>query len=275
MRATAAPSRLRSEVPPPVQPARHARFRLAAFVGPGGAHGRVDGDDPCRRSTGVQSAGRPAWDRETDDAVRLVVTFREKASARCAGVRGLGHLPRDIRGRAQGGPSSRQARPPCGPRSVAWSVIRPSARCRSAIACIGRWIPRTSSSGTRSGASTTRARPSEAPRAWPTSTSTAGNRSRSPAEPGSSSRSSTMGSTSAGPTSPARPGSTPGSRAAARRPTTSTTMRTATSTTSTAGTSATTTRPSTTWTTTSTGRTSPGRLRRSSTERASSASRRA
>ena len=29
---------------------------------------------------GIQSAGRPAWDRETDDAVRLVVTFRDKAS---------------------------------------------------------------------------------------------------------------------------------------------------------------------------------------------------
>jgi subtilisin family serine protease len=30
--------------------------------------------------TGIQSAGRPAWDRRTDDAVRLVVTFRGDAA---------------------------------------------------------------------------------------------------------------------------------------------------------------------------------------------------
>ena len=60
--------------------ARHARFRLAVFVSLAALMVASTGMTLAADRTGVQSAGRPAWDRESDDAVRLVVTFREKAS---------------------------------------------------------------------------------------------------------------------------------------------------------------------------------------------------
>ena len=63
-----------------MQPARRARVRLAAFVTLAALTVASTGMALAADRTGVQSAGRPAWDRRTDDAVRLVVTFRDKAS---------------------------------------------------------------------------------------------------------------------------------------------------------------------------------------------------
>jgi Subtilase family len=63
-----------------VQPARHARVRLAVFATLAALTFASTGMTLAADRTGVQSAGRPAWDRRTDDAVRLVVTFRDRAS---------------------------------------------------------------------------------------------------------------------------------------------------------------------------------------------------
>ena len=63
-----------------MQPARRARVRLAVFVTLAALTVASTGMTLAADRTGVQSAGRPAWDRRTDDAVRLVVTFKGKAS---------------------------------------------------------------------------------------------------------------------------------------------------------------------------------------------------
>ena len=63
-----------------MQPARRARVRLAAFVILAALTVASTGTALAADRSGVQSAGRPAWDRRTDDAVRLVVTFRDNAS---------------------------------------------------------------------------------------------------------------------------------------------------------------------------------------------------
>jgi subtilisin family serine protease len=63
-----------------VQPARRVRVRLAVFVTLAALTVASTGMTLGADRTGVQSAGRPAWDRRTDDAVRLVVTFRDNTS---------------------------------------------------------------------------------------------------------------------------------------------------------------------------------------------------
>ena len=63
-----------------MQPARRARVRLAAFVILAALTVASTGVALAADRSGIQSAGRPAWDRRTDDAVRLVVTFRGDAS---------------------------------------------------------------------------------------------------------------------------------------------------------------------------------------------------
>ena len=63
-----------------MQPARRARVRIAAFVILAALTVASTGTALAADRSGVQSAGRPAWDRRTDDAVRLVVTFRDNAS---------------------------------------------------------------------------------------------------------------------------------------------------------------------------------------------------
>ena len=63
-----------------MQPARRARVRLAVFVALAALTVASTGMTLAADRAGVQSAGRPAWDRRTDDAVRLVVTFKGKAS---------------------------------------------------------------------------------------------------------------------------------------------------------------------------------------------------
>ena len=63
-----------------MQPARHARVRLAVFVTLAALTVASTGMTVAADRTGVRSAGRPAWDKRTDDSVRLVVTFTEKAS---------------------------------------------------------------------------------------------------------------------------------------------------------------------------------------------------
>ena len=63
-----------------MQPARRARVRLAVFVALAALTVASTGMTLAADRAGVQSAGRPAWDRRTDDAVRLVVTFRGNAS---------------------------------------------------------------------------------------------------------------------------------------------------------------------------------------------------
>ena len=63
-----------------MQSARRARVRVAVFVILAALTVASTGMTLAADHTGVQSAGRPAWDRRTDDAVRLVVTFRDNAS---------------------------------------------------------------------------------------------------------------------------------------------------------------------------------------------------
>jgi len=63
-----------------VQPARRARVRLAVFVTLAALTVASTGMTLAADRGGVKSAGRPAWDRRTDDAVRLIVTFRDNAS---------------------------------------------------------------------------------------------------------------------------------------------------------------------------------------------------
>ncbi len=63
-----------------MQPARRARVRLAVFVALAALMVASTGMTLAADRAGVRSAGRPAWDRRTDDAVRLVVTFKGKAS---------------------------------------------------------------------------------------------------------------------------------------------------------------------------------------------------
>ena len=63
-----------------MQPARRARVRLAVFVTLAALTVASTGMTLAADHAGVQSAGRPAWDRRTDDAVRLVVTFKGDAS---------------------------------------------------------------------------------------------------------------------------------------------------------------------------------------------------
>ena len=63
-----------------MQPARRARVRLAVLVSLAALTVASTGMTLAAERAGVQSAGRPAWDRRTDDAVRLVVTFNGEAS---------------------------------------------------------------------------------------------------------------------------------------------------------------------------------------------------
>ena len=63
-----------------MQPARRARVRLAVFLSLAALTVASTGMTMAADHAGVQSAGRPAWDRRTDDAVRLVVTFKGDAS---------------------------------------------------------------------------------------------------------------------------------------------------------------------------------------------------
>ena len=147
-----------------VQPALRARVRVAAFVILAALTVASTGVALAADRCGIQSAGRPAWDRRTDDAVRLVVTFRAMLLARTRARSSARASPSRRSSAGTGGPSIRRPRPLSVPRSAASSVIHPSGRCTSATASIGHWIPRTSSSGTRSGVCTTPARPSRRPR---------------------------------------------------------------------------------------------------------------
>ena len=62
-----------------MQPARRARVRLAVFATLAALTVASTGMTVAADRAGVQPAG-PAWDQGTDDAVRLVVTFRGEAS---------------------------------------------------------------------------------------------------------------------------------------------------------------------------------------------------
>jgi subtilisin family serine protease len=63
-----------------VQPARRARVRLAVFVTLAALTVASTGMTLAADRSRVHAAGRSAWDRRTDDAVRLVVTFKGRAS---------------------------------------------------------------------------------------------------------------------------------------------------------------------------------------------------